>query len=130
LWGGTLLTGEAVGVDIAPNMLALCDQYAKQVGVSNVTLVEAMTICRQLTGTFDFINSYIVLQHIPPARGFAIVQKLLSLLRPRASALFNSPLPRIESFLSTRAGPRGSTVGTAARFTISCRSRFAIRKTR
>ena len=78
-----LTLGEAVGIDVAPNMLAIADRYVKQSRLTNVTLVLGDDDLPQLTGTFDFINSYIVLQHIPPARGYAIVQKLLSMLRPK-----------------------------------------------
>jgi SAM-dependent methyltransferase len=78
-----LTLGEAVGIDVAPNMLAIADRYVKQSGLTNVTLVLGDDDLSQLTGNFDFINSYIVLQHIPPARGYAIVQKLLSMLRPK-----------------------------------------------
>ena len=119
-----------MGIDVAPNMLTIADRYVKQAGVSNVTLVEGDDELSQLTGTFDFINSYIVLQHIPPACGFAIVQKLLSMLRPKGIGSLQFTFVKDRKFLSTRAGPRGSTAGTAARFTISCRSRFAIRRAR
>jgi hypothetical protein len=35
-----------------------------------------------LSGTFDFIHSFIVFQHIPPNRGVGILDKMLSRLEP------------------------------------------------
>jgi SAM-dependent methyltransferase len=76
-------SGEAIGIDIAPNMLALAQRYADQSNAGNVVLLLADDELSSLTGDFDFINSYIVLQHIPPSRGYSIASKLISMLRPK-----------------------------------------------
>ncbi len=70
--------GEVVGVDISPDMLRLCAEHAKEAGVANLTLVESDDELSAVKGTFNFINTYIVLQHIPPQRGIALIQKLLA----------------------------------------------------
>lgn len=64
---------EAVtGVDISPGMLEL----ARARG-GKATYVQAAP-----DGPFDWINTFIVLQHIPPERGMAIIEDLLSRLAP------------------------------------------------
>jgi SAM-dependent methyltransferase len=70
--------GEVVGVDVSPEMLRLCAEHAKEAGVANLTLVESDDELSAVKGTFNFVNTYIVLQHIPPQRGIALIQKLLS----------------------------------------------------
>lgn len=69
---------EVVGVDVSPEMLRLCAEHAREAGVANLTLVESDDELSAVKGKFNFINSYLVLQHIPPKRGIAIIQNLLS----------------------------------------------------
>lgn len=64
--------GEVVGLDVSPGMLAL----ARQRG-GKATYVQETP-----AGPFDWINSFIVFQHIPPERGEAILEDLLSRLAP------------------------------------------------
>jgi SAM-dependent methyltransferase len=73
-------SGEAVGVDVAPNMLEICSQNLAVAGVSNTTLAPPHEGLNAVVGEFDFVNSYIVIQHIPPARGYALLHKLLQLV--------------------------------------------------
>ncbi|MGZ3376393.1 MAG: class I SAM-dependent DNA methyltransferase [Phenylobacterium sp.] len=61
---------EVTGLDISPGMLAL----ARARG-SKVTYTDRMP-----DGPFDWINSFIVFQHIPPERGEAILKQLLDRL--------------------------------------------------
>jgi SAM-dependent methyltransferase len=63
---------QVTGVDISPGMLELARKRNK-----GVTYVEAIP-----EGPFDWINSFIVFQHITPARGEAIIEELLSKLAP------------------------------------------------
>lgn len=66
-------TGRAIGVDISPGMLAEARQY----------VVPGLSFQDTIPGEeFDWIVSIIVLQHIPPERGYAILKKLLSLVSP------------------------------------------------
>lgn len=71
----------AVGIDIAESMRAMCQKHLIELGVSTVSLVatpkEAATL-----GLFDWVNSYIVLQHIPPSRGIALIGDLLAMVKP------------------------------------------------
>lgn len=63
---------QVTGVDISPGMLALARERGSRVRYVDQIPDEA----------FDWINSFIVLQHIPPARGEEIIETLLSRLAP------------------------------------------------
>ncbi|MDB5425614.1 MAG: hypothetical protein JWQ29_3030 [Phenylobacterium sp.] len=60
------------GYDISPGMLA---EAKKRKGKANYTDVLP-------DGPFDWINSFIVFQHIPPARGLALIEDLAARLAP------------------------------------------------
>ena len=67
-----------VGVDISAGMRAEAERQKVERGIHNVDFAEALP-----TGqTFDWINTYIVLQHIVPAKGYEIVRDLLKSLAP------------------------------------------------
>jgi SAM-dependent methyltransferase len=66
----TAYADEVTGVDISPGMLAL----ARARG-GKATYVDEVP-----AGPFDWINSFIVFQHIPPERGEAIIEDLLARL--------------------------------------------------
>lgn len=71
-----------VGVDVSQDQLAL----AKQNVTGNAPRL--LTSLDQLSGeagTFDFVNTFVVLQHIRPEQGYQIIDKLLKLLRPGGS---------------------------------------------
>jgi len=69
----------AVGVDISEAMLAEAKVNCLQQGIDNVTLVQSDDNLSELAQRFDFVHSYIVLQHIAPKRGYVIIRKLLEL---------------------------------------------------
>lgn len=71
----------AVGVDIADSMRAICQAYVDELGLARVKLVPTPQAAAEF-GPFDWINSYIVLQHIPPAKGLDLIADLVSSLRP------------------------------------------------
>jgi SAM-dependent methyltransferase len=69
------LAAGVTGYDISPGMLARASAHARERGLSNVRLLA--DIPNEL---FDWINSYIVFQHIEPRRGMAALLTLLSRL--------------------------------------------------
>jgi SAM-dependent methyltransferase len=69
------ISARAVGVDISPEMIAEGRAHAP----ANVELTTELP-----AGPFDWINSFIVFQHIPPARGYDLFASLLN--RAAASA--------------------------------------------
>src|SRR6185503_17985283 len=63
---------EVVGYDIAPGMLALARARGGR----------ATYVAELPDGPFDWINSFIVFQHIPPHRGLEFLETLLARLAP------------------------------------------------
>jgi SAM-dependent methyltransferase len=70
--------GRAVGVDVADRMIELARAHIAQSGV-NATATNEIPA----NDTFDWINSIIVFQHIPPSRGYVLIERLWSRLRKR-----------------------------------------------
>jgi SAM-dependent methyltransferase len=66
----------AVGVDVADRMLELARAHIAQSGVDAIVTKEIPT-----DETFDWINSFIVFQHIPPSRGYELIKLLWDRLR-------------------------------------------------
>jgi 2-polyprenyl-3-methyl-5-hydroxy-6-metoxy-1,4-benzoquinol methylase len=95
---------EAVGDDVAPAMLELCQEHLDQRSIKNCTLVKSDDELSELTGTFDFINTYIVLQHIPPDRGYRILAKLLSKLRVGGCASIQVTYAKSRKYLIHETG--------------------------
>jgi SAM-dependent methyltransferase len=70
-----------VGVDVSPSMLEETRKNFGRMGISNAEL--AQTVSAIDPGRrFDFINSYIVFQHIIPEKGLAIFRELIARLKP------------------------------------------------
>jgi SAM-dependent methyltransferase len=65
--------GEVTGYDISPGML----EKARARG-GRATYTDVLP-----DGPFDWLNSFIVFQHIPPERGMALMAELLTRLAPR-----------------------------------------------
>lgn len=68
-----------VGLDVSPSMLAEAGKNCEQRRLKNVEFLAGDAL-EKLSGEFDLIHSYIVFQHIPSKRGFAIVEALLDRL--------------------------------------------------
>lgn len=73
---------EVVGCDVSVGMLAEAERNRAEAGLSNVRFARSDDQLGDVTGTFDFIHSFIVFQHIPTARGLAIAAALVDRLRP------------------------------------------------
>jgi 2-polyprenyl-3-methyl-5-hydroxy-6-metoxy-1,4-benzoquinol methylase len=72
----------ATGVDISASMLAEAARNAARAGLGNLDWVLSDERLTRVEGPFDFINSYIVLQHIPPHAGMRLIARLLDLVAP------------------------------------------------
>ncbi len=66
------------GIDISPGMLVEASQNCEARGLGNVVFAENSLIA----GDADWVNSFLVFQHIPPDRGFPLLRQLLDQLRP------------------------------------------------
>lgn len=72
---------EVVGVDVSDAMLHVARRNCEERGISNAALVLGDDTLAGVQGTFDFVHSFIVFQHIPIWRGETLTRRLLSLLR-------------------------------------------------
>jgi SAM-dependent methyltransferase len=82
---------EVTGVDVSSSMLTEARRNCDAIGATNVRLVQGDDDLTGVADSFDFIHSYIVLQHIPAARGERLVAKLGSLLSPGGVAMLQVP---------------------------------------
>lgn len=72
---------EVVGVDISPSMIAEARRNAGQAAsCSPMRWCETLDDLAAERGSFDFVNTMIVLQHMAPPRGLAAVQRMVELL--------------------------------------------------
>ena len=92
--------GEVVGVDIAEGMLALAKANAEKAGVGNIKLVQSDDKLSKVTGQFDLVNTFIVLQHIPPERGLRLIRRLVELTRRGGICSLQLTYARERKFLS------------------------------
>lgn len=69
-----------VGMDISDSMLTEARKNATRKGFSNLSFVKGDDRLSRLDGTFNFIHSIYVFQHIPWSRGRVILQQLLQRL--------------------------------------------------
>lgn len=72
-----------VGVDISEAMLAEARGNCEAAGLGNIALAISDDALSRVEGTFDFIHSFIVFQHIPPRRGLRIISALIDRLEPQ-----------------------------------------------
>jgi SAM-dependent methyltransferase len=66
------------GVDVSAHMLAEARRNAICHGQDNIDFVASDDRVSQAVGAYDFVNSYIVFQHIPVDRGMAIIRNLIA----------------------------------------------------
>ena len=71
-----------VGVDISPSMLEEARANCGEFGLSGVDLVLSDDTLSRVTGRFDLVHSFIVLQHIPCERGLPLIRRLIELVAP------------------------------------------------
>jgi SAM-dependent methyltransferase len=71
----------ATGIEISPSMMEEAKANCQIAGLNSIRLVKTPHELQR--GQFDFINSFIVFQHIPPVRGYEIFRQLLALLNER-----------------------------------------------
>jgi len=78
----------AVGLDVSETMLAEARTHIARLGADNAATHRAngLELPEGLPagagGEIDWINCYIVFQHIPPARGYEIFERMLDALAP------------------------------------------------
>ena len=85
------LCRDVTGVDVSPSMLAEARRNCDAAGADNVQLVQGDDGLSAVAGPFDFVHTYIVLQHIPAERGEKLVSKLAAKLAPGGVGMFHVP---------------------------------------
>ena len=77
----------AVGTDISEPMLEKARLHAKEAGLDSLEIVKSDDQLSKIEGSFDFIHSIYVFQHIPNYRGYEIFRQLLEKLNPGGVAM-------------------------------------------
>lgn len=94
---------QVVGVDISEAMLAEARKNCEAEGLGNVAFAISDDALSRVEGTFDFIHSFIVFQHIPPRRGLRIISALIDRLEPRGvgalHVTFSSKAPPLRRWI-------------------------------
>lgn len=80
-----------VGLDIAPAML---EEARRNSGARNIAYLPSDDQLSHVEGTFDFVNSCIVLQHIPVPRGLSLLERLLDRVRLGGGCLIQVSIGR------------------------------------
>ena len=88
------------GFDVSPRMVAEAARNLEAEGIANAAFVMSL---EDLDGSFDFIGSLIVFQHIPVAEGMRQLKILLRLLAPGGVAALHFTLGRPGSRLRRTA---------------------------
>ena len=85
------------GVDIAPSMIAAARRLDRSGGRCSFHVNDAPDLALFPAGTFDFVYSNIVLQHMPPEAAKAYVSEFLRVLAPGGLAMFEIPSESIKA---------------------------------
>ena len=116
----------AVGVDVARSMVALAEGYNRQGDRCRFVLNEAADLACFADGSFDFVYSHIVLQHVGTELAKRYIAEFLRVVAPGGIVYFQvpselialEPLPpggyraRIAELGSAGPGPRDVVAGT------------------
>jgi 2-polyprenyl-3-methyl-5-hydroxy-6-metoxy-1,4-benzoquinol methylase len=86
-------------VDISAAMLEVAKENCVERGIHNADFVRSDDGLTRVTGKFDFIHSYLVLQHIPIRRGEKIVAQLLDRLNDEGILAIHFPFMRNDSII-------------------------------
>jgi SAM-dependent methyltransferase len=71
------ISEKVVGIDISPSMLSEAGRNSESFGLANVELITSDDELSKLSGSYNFIHSYIVFQHMPVQRGMRVITRLL-----------------------------------------------------
>lgn len=82
----------ATGVDIAPAMISNAIALNKEIANATFTVNQTNNLAQFPTGSFDFIYSNIVLQHMPPSLAKGYILEFVRLIRPGGVAVFQLPV--------------------------------------
>lgn len=91
------------GIDISPAMRCEAKRNCKEAGLQNVSFFESLDVLINQGSRFDFVHSYIVLQHIRPKRGIPLFAQLVEVIEKNGvgaiHTTFSSPPGKRERLL-------------------------------
>ncbi|MCK1396145.1 class I SAM-dependent methyltransferase [Bradyrhizobium sp. 1] len=93
---------DVVGLDISTDMIAEATENCKKFDISNATFLISDDELSHVTGTFDLVLSYIVLQHVVPERGLPIIDRLLARVSTGGVAVLQASVKRPEISLPAK----------------------------
>lgn len=115
--------GRVAGVDVSDAMRAAAARHLAEAGHTDVALFRTPDEAAAL-GPYDWVNSYIVLQHIPPRRGYRLIAQIAAMVAPQgalslhvtafrdaalaAPSPFRSPLRHLLWRMTMASRPAGS----------------------
>jgi SAM-dependent methyltransferase len=91
--------GNIVGVDVAEGMLSEAAKNCKDIGITNAEFVLSDDRLSRLLGQFDFIHSFIAIQHVPVSSGMQIIDGLVERLAPDGIAALHMTYASSSSWL-------------------------------
>jgi 2-polyprenyl-3-methyl-5-hydroxy-6-metoxy-1,4-benzoquinol methylase len=71
-----------VGVDVSPSMIAEAEENCRRYDVTNAEFILSDDVLSKVSGQFDLVHSYIVLQHIAWSRGRSLIESLAEKVSP------------------------------------------------
>lgn len=92
------ISSSAIGVDISPGMLREASTNSTAAGLKNVSLVASLA---DAGGSYDFIHSSLVFQHMPVRIGLQAILQLCQKLSVRGIMLIQLALGHRKSFSRT-----------------------------
>lgn len=111
-----------VACDIAATMLAHVRRNAANAGLRNVTTLSSDAVLELPPGSFDFVCTLLVFQHIATSTGTLLFRKLIELLIPGGIAAVQVPIMPARLLLARLMASRGEAErqsGLATGFPIS-----------
>lgn len=73
---------KVTGIDVSEQMLHEAEKNLKSFGIDNAELIIGNSLDPVSTKKFDFVHSFIVLQHISTSNGYEILKSLISAVAP------------------------------------------------
>ena len=92
--------GLAVGVDISRPMLDEAARNAAALGLQNVKFQDVVQFLSDEQETYDLVHTFIVIQHIPPATGYGIIERLVGRLSPGGVGMLHVTFKNSAPFLA------------------------------
>jgi ubiquinone/menaquinone biosynthesis C-methylase UbiE len=74
------ISSQVLGVDVSESMLSEAKKNCVARGIDNAKFMTTAEFLRLPDESATFVHSFIVLQHIPPRTGYALIEKLISTL--------------------------------------------------